>query len=98
MVRWLSWCPASLKRPVNLDETVAVTRAITRAVLPGFNTLGTMCECIKRKQASNQQVGMMSAKLLWPWEVLDFGLPTACKVRSSYDRYNQRTSIEYPLL
>ena len=49
---------------------MAVTRAVTRAVLPGFTTLDNVCGCIKREQVSNQQVRMMPAKFLWPWEVL----------------------------
>ena len=64
MVRWFSWYPASLKRLVNLDETVTVTTAVTRAVSPGFTTPGNVCECIKRKQVSNQQVKMMPAKFV----------------------------------
>ena len=52
----------SLRRLVNLDETVAVTRVVTRAVLPGSTTLGTVCWCLKKKQVSNQQVRMMPAK------------------------------------
>ena len=52
----------SLRRLVNLDETVAVTRVVTRAVLPGSTTLGTVCWCLKKKQVSNQQVRTMPAK------------------------------------
>ena len=49
---------------------MAVTRAVTRAILPRSTTLGTVCGCIKRKQVSNQPVRMMPAKFLWAWEVL----------------------------
>ena len=49
---------------------MAVTTAVTRAILPGCTTLGTVCGCIKRKQAGNQQMRMMPAKFLLPQEVL----------------------------
>ena len=73
-----------------LDETVAVTRAVTRAVLPGFTTLGIVSGCIKRIQVGNQQVRMMPVKFLWPWEVLELDIPELDqepqekKVSSSY--------------
>ena len=47
---------------VNLDDTVAVTRAATIPVLPGFTTSGTVCGCIKRNQVSNQKVRMMAVR------------------------------------
>ena len=89
---------------VNPDETVAVTRAVTKAVLPGFTTPGTVCWCIKRKHVSNQQVRMMLANFLWPWKVLELDIPEidqepeAENVSRICKRYNQRTSVEYPLL
>ena len=42
----------SLKRLVKLDDMVAVTRPVARAVSPGPTTLGTVCRCIQRKQVS----------------------------------------------
>ena len=54
---------------------MAVTSAVTRAVLPGFTTLDTVYACVKRKQVSNQQVRMMPAKFPWPWEVLESDIP-----------------------
>ena len=53
-----------VRRLVDLDETVTVTWAVTRAVLPG-----------KRKQVGNQQVRMIPAKFLRPWEVIELDIP-----------------------
>ena len=49
---------------------MVVARVVTRAALPGFTTLGTVCACIKRKQVRNQQERTMPAEFLWPSEVL----------------------------
>ena len=67
MVRWC----ARFKGSDNLDETGDVTRA----VLPGSTTIDTVCWYIKKKQVSNQQVRIMSANFLHPWDVLELDIP-----------------------
>ena len=53
---------------------------------------------------SNQQVRMMRAKFVWPWEVLVLDTseldqePESQKVSSSGGRHNQHNLFEHPLL
>lgn len=55
MARWFWWWNESLKRFVNKDETMAVTRAVTAAVLSRPTTRGT--NVVHKEKTGEERAG-----------------------------------------